>query len=123
MRCEVWCAWCRGEEDGLDMSVAAFRRFGSLAKEHAQQWGELPEGARRKGAWRYVGGEGKGEAGAEASGAAEARRESGGQQAGGTGEAATEAAGAAGAEEEFEYYCDITDAKIDMTSEGRYHYG
>jgi len=45
-----------GEDDGLDMSVAAYERFASLAEEHPQQWETLPEGARQKSEWEYVGG-------------------------------------------------------------------
>ena len=85
-------------------------RFDSLASEHAQRWRELPEGARKKGSWQYVGGEGKTEAGVVEGG-------SGGS--GSTGKAAE----AEGGKEEYEYYCDITDAKIDVKRDGRYHYG
>jgi len=43
------------DEDGLDMSVSAFRKFRSLSAEHSKQWGLLPAGARVESAWRYVG--------------------------------------------------------------------
>ena len=46
----------RHEEAGLDMSVAAFEHFGSLATGmYFRQWDSLPEAARRQAAWQYIG--------------------------------------------------------------------
>ena len=99
--------------------VCGHGRFGSLSTEYPVQWSKLPKEAQREDAWRFVapelGGAGKGVGGTDAgSGAAPVSREGASvtmTRGGGDGEA-----------DEFEYECDITDAKIDVEREGRYHY-
>jgi hypothetical protein len=83
-----------GEDDGLDITVAAYQRFDSLQNEYSSQWQLLPQDAKSKSAWKYFGPPGR--------------------------EAAATATG--GARAEFEFECDVTGAQFNE-ADGGYHFG
>ena len=109
-----------GEEDGLDITVGIYRRFDSLSKEFPKRWAEIEKGARNKSAWRFIGPARMIDTAAKgAKNAAESKAHATKVEE----ETKSSVSGKDEAEENFEYFCDISDGKIDAESEGRYHYG
>ena len=110
-------------------------RFGDLSVEFPQRWRTLPQGARHTAAWTFIAPthaqhthnekeHREPAAAAAAGGAGAAGMGAGGVaselQGGGGGGSSVVSGDGDGA---YDFVCDLSDAKIDVQKQGRYHYG
>jgi len=99
-----------GEEDGLDISADVYQEwFGSIPAKYPERWADFPEKAKERSQWRLIE-----DAEDEKPAARKASRKAAEKK---TAEKAVKKD-----VKRYEYFCDLSDQKIDGEIEGRYHY-